>query len=91
MYDMPLPLTNNVFNVLSILKEKVARRMRHVNSVGENIIGAPKIRDNYGAISSFSFIQYCYHLNIEKNDDNYCYRHSWKIDNYTESNIEKKP
>ena len=54
---MPLPLTKNVFNVLllSILKEKVARRMRHVNKVGENIIGAPKIRDNYGAISAFLF------------------------------------
>ena len=91
MYNMPLPLTKNVFNVLSILKEKVARRMRHVNTVGENIIGAPKIRNNYGAISSLFFFQYCYHLNIEKNDYIYCYRDSWKSDNYTESNLEKKP
>ena len=88
---MPLPLTKNVFNVLllSILKEKVARRMRHVNKVGENIIGAPKIRDNYGTILSFIFSNIFITLTLKKND-NYCYRNSWKSDNYTESNIEKK-
>ena len=75
MYDMPFPLTNNVFNVLSILKEKVARRMRHVNTVSENIIDAPKIRDNYGAISSFIFSNIA--LTLKKKDDNYCYRDSW--------------
>ena len=29
-----------------------------LNTVGENIIAAPKIRNNYGAIESF-IVQYC--------------------------------
>ena len=83
MYNMPLPLTNNVFNVLSTLKEKVARRMRHVNTVRENIIGALKIRDNYGVISSLIFSNIAITLTLKKNDDNYCYRDSCKSDNST--------
>ena len=47
---------------------------RGTNTVGENIIGAPKMRNNSGAIKLFIFPILLLH-----------------IDNYMESNKEKKP
>ena len=49
-------------------------------TVDENIFGAPKFLFFSGLLSQYWTFR-----------DNYCYCDSWKSDNYTGSNTEKKP